>query len=105
MASSRAAEDIARQTAREVLGPLLDTACARLAFVLRRVFEIAADRAIASGKSRIASLKYLPSSTTFAPGISLMYGSTCRQQQGHPEAIRGLPCSTQGSTPSICQQA
>ncbi|GFH29331.1 dynamin-type G domain-containing protein [Haematococcus lacustris] len=47
MASSRAAEDIARQMAREVLGPLLDMACARLAFVLRRMFDIAVDRATA----------------------------------------------------------
>ncbi len=49
MAGSRAAEDIARQMAREVLGPLLDTACARLAFVLRRSFDIAADRSLAAG--------------------------------------------------------
>eukprot|EP00798_Chlamydomonas_sp_ICE-L_P023671 gene23671-9206_t len=52
MATSRAAEDIARQTAKEVLGPLLDTACSRMAFVIRRMFEIAADRAVAAGSSR-----------------------------------------------------
>ncbi|KAJ9518676.1 hypothetical protein QJQ45_018742 [Haematococcus lacustris] len=52
MASSRAAEDIARQMAREVLGPLLDMACARLAFVLRRMFDIAVDRATALGSSK-----------------------------------------------------
>lgn len=59
MAPSRAAEDIARQMAREVLGPLLDTACARLAFVLRRVFEIAADRAIAGGGVMCVSAPFL----------------------------------------------
>mmetsp|Transcript_4509 Transcript_4509/g.12314 ORF Transcript_4509/g.12314 Transcript_4509/m.12314 type:complete len:775 (-) Transcript_4509:922-3246(-) len=52
MASNRAAEDIARHMAREVLGPLLDTASARLTFVLRRVFEIAADQSAAQGNSR-----------------------------------------------------
>lgn len=41
----KAAEDIARQAAKELLGPLLDTACARLAFILRRLYDIAADRA------------------------------------------------------------
>ena len=39
----RAAQDIARQAARDLLGPLLDTACARLGSVLRRAFDIAAD--------------------------------------------------------------
>ena len=39
----RAAQDIARQSARDLLGPLLDTACARLGSVLRRAFDIAAD--------------------------------------------------------------
>ena len=49
-APGRAAEDIARQTARDVLAPLLDAACARLAFVLKRVIETASDRAMASGE-------------------------------------------------------
>jgi hypothetical protein len=31
-------------------GPLLDTASARLTFVLRRVFEIAADQSVANGE-------------------------------------------------------
>jgi hypothetical protein len=44
------AEDIARATARELLGPLLDAVCARLGFVLRKVFEIAADRAAQMGE-------------------------------------------------------
>lgn len=39
----RASQDIARGAARELLGPLLDTACARLACVLRRAFDIAVD--------------------------------------------------------------
>lgn len=38
-----AAEDIARATARKMLAPLLDTACARLAAVMRHVFDIAAE--------------------------------------------------------------
>lgn len=41
---ARAAEDLARNTARDLLGPLLDTACARLGFVLRRVLDLSADR-------------------------------------------------------------
>ena len=49
-APGRAAEDIARQTARDALGPLLDTACARLAFVLRKVVEASSDRALATGE-------------------------------------------------------
>ena len=39
-----AAQGIARSAARELLGPLLDTACARLGFVLRRAFDIASER-------------------------------------------------------------
>ncbi len=49
--AARAAEDIARQTARSLLSPLLDTACARLAFILRRVFDTAADVASGSGEA------------------------------------------------------
>ncbi|MEW5303991.1 MAG: hypothetical protein WDW38_003211 [Sanguina aurantia] len=49
---AKAAEDIARQTARELLGPILDMSCSRLAYVLRRVFEIAADRAMVAGGSK-----------------------------------------------------
>ncbi|GAX74014.1 hypothetical protein CEUSTIGMA_g1464.t1 [Chlamydomonas eustigma] len=51
-APGRAAEDIARQMARDSLGPLLDTACARLAYVLKRVLEASADRALASGSTK-----------------------------------------------------
>eukprot|EP00873_Tetraselmis_striata_P043070 jgi/Tetstr1/463334/TSEL_008257.t1 len=47
-----AAEDIARATARKMLAPLLETACARLAAVMRKVFEIAADQ-MASGAGEI----------------------------------------------------
>lgn len=48
--AARAAEDIARQTARELLGPLLDAACSRLAFVLRRALDIAADKCLKQGE-------------------------------------------------------
>jgi hypothetical protein len=34
----------------QVLGPLLDTAVTRLGFVLRRAFEVAAERAVAGGE-------------------------------------------------------
>jgi hypothetical protein len=44
-----AAQDIARRTASQLLKPLLETACSRLAFVIRRVFEIAADRTTQEG--------------------------------------------------------
>ncbi len=37
------AQDLARSIARELLSPLLDTACCRLASLLRHAFEIAAD--------------------------------------------------------------
>lgn len=47
--AARAAEDIARQTARELLGPLLDAACSRLAFILRRALDIAADKCLKQG--------------------------------------------------------
>jgi hypothetical protein len=47
--AARAAEDIARQTARELLGPLLDAACSRLAFTLRRALDIAADKCLKHG--------------------------------------------------------
>lgn len=50
--AARAAEDIARSTARELLKPLLETACARLAFVLRRALDIAADCAMRSAPSK-----------------------------------------------------
>lgn len=46
---ARAAEDIARQTARDLLGPLLDAACSRLAFVLKRALDIAADKSMKQG--------------------------------------------------------
>jgi hypothetical protein len=47
--AARAAEDIARQTARELLGPLLDAAVSRLGFVLRKALDIAADKAMRQG--------------------------------------------------------
>ena len=51
----RAAQDIARQAARDLLGPLLDTACARLGSVLRRAFDIAADvQTLAAGGCELA---------------------------------------------------
>lgn len=50
--AARAAEDIARQAARELLGPILNAACARLAFVLRRTADVAAERAASSGNGR-----------------------------------------------------
>lgn len=37
------AQDLSRSIARELLGPLLDTACCRLASLLRHAFDIAAD--------------------------------------------------------------
>ena len=37
------AQDLARSIARELLSPLLDTACCRLASLLRHAFDIAAD--------------------------------------------------------------
>jgi hypothetical protein len=48
--AARAAEDIARQTARELLGPLLDAAVSRLGFVLRKALDIAADKAMWQGE-------------------------------------------------------
>jgi hypothetical protein len=54
-----AAEDIARATAKELLGPLLDTACARLGFVLRRSFEIAAERTQLTRGARAVGLACL----------------------------------------------
>lgn len=50
--AARAAEDIARQTARELLGPLLDAAVSRLGFVLRKALDIAADKAMRQGEAR-----------------------------------------------------
>lgn len=41
----QAAQDIARNAARELLGPLIDTACARLGNVLRRCLDIATESA------------------------------------------------------------
>lgn len=47
----QAAEDIARATARECLEPMLEAACARLANILRKAFDIAAERALITGTS------------------------------------------------------
>ena len=41
--SAHTAQDLARSIARELLGPLLETACSRLASLLRHAFDIAAD--------------------------------------------------------------
>ncbi|GIL90632.1 hypothetical protein Vretifemale_18411 [Volvox reticuliferus] len=49
---TKAAEDVARQAAKEALGPLLDAACIRLSFILRRLYDIAADRAAATMGSK-----------------------------------------------------
>jgi hypothetical protein len=54
--AARAAEDIARQTARELLGPLLDTACSRLALVIRRVFDIAVECSAAGASKAQAAV-------------------------------------------------
>eukprot|EP00877_Chromochloris_zofingiensis_P001237 jgi/Chrzof1/11113/Cz05g24080.t1 len=57
--AARAAEDIARQTAKELLGPLLDTACTRLGFVLRRSLDIAADKAMRAGAGKDTLQAYI----------------------------------------------
>eukprot|EP00775_Hariotina_reticulata_P011152 gene11152-11304_t len=57
--AARAAEDIARQTARELLGPLLDAACSRLAFVLRKALEIAAEKSMRQGPVKDALKPYV----------------------------------------------
>eukprot|EP00878_Enallax_costatus_P025746 GHUV01027572.1.p1 GENE.GHUV01027572.1~~GHUV01027572.1.p1 ORF type:complete len:414 (+),score=163.76 GHUV01027572.1:164-1405(+) len=57
--AARAAEDIARQTARELLGPLLDAACSRLAFVLRKALDIAADKSMKQGPAKEALQPYV----------------------------------------------
>ena len=41
---AKAAEELARTAAREALGPLLDTACARLGAVVKRAYDIAAEQ-------------------------------------------------------------
>lgn len=41
---TEAAAEIARAAARSWLSPLLDTACDRLAFVLRKLFDIAVEK-------------------------------------------------------------
>ena len=41
--SAHTAQDLARSIAKELLGPLLETACSRLASLLRHAFDIAAD--------------------------------------------------------------
>ena len=48
-AGHKAAQDIARQSARQLLGPLLDTAAARMCFVLRKVADLAIEKATATG--------------------------------------------------------
>ena len=50
-----AAQEIARSSAREVLSPLLDTACARLSAVLRRAFDIAVDSASQTAEGAVHS--------------------------------------------------
>ncbi|WIA29612.1 hypothetical protein OEZ86_012099 [Tetradesmus obliquus] len=57
--AARAAEDIARQTARELLGPLLDAAVSRLGFVLRKALDIAADKAMRQGPAKEALQPYV----------------------------------------------
>ncbi len=49
---AKVAEDIARQAAKEALGPLLDAACIRLSYILKRLYDIAADRASTSSECR-----------------------------------------------------
>ena len=46
----QAAEEIARATAREYLGPLMDTACSRLASILNHLFNIAVERVRMAGQ-------------------------------------------------------
>ena len=41
---AHAARGIARSVARELLSPLMDAACARLGFVLRRAYDVACER-------------------------------------------------------------
>lgn len=50
--AARAAEDLARRAAREMLAPLLDAACARLGFVLRRAVDAAIDHAARTAEGR-----------------------------------------------------
>ncbi|GFH21601.1 dynamin-type G domain-containing protein [Haematococcus lacustris] len=97
MASSRAAEDIARQMAREVLGPLLDMACARLAFVLRRMFDIAVDRATALVRPTGANGLTIPETPAPAanpgpvpgPGrFGMPYQSSSQGGEGYDEVIQ-----------------
>lgn len=52
----QAAEEIARATAREYLGPLLDAACARLAFILHQLFNIAVERVHQTGRPNLKAI-------------------------------------------------
>lgn len=56
--TASAAEGIARAAAKELLAPLLEIACARLAAVLRKVFDMAAEQAqLVASASRADNLR------------------------------------------------
>ncbi len=107
MAPSRAAEDIARQMAREMLGPLLDAACVRLAFVLRRAFDIAADRCLTTGAclgSQCAGATPSPNSPTTSFRAHTP-DPPCREQQGHSARVRLVPRRAARRAPKLPHQA
>lgn len=54
---SQAAEEIARATAREYLGPLMDNACKRLAFILHGLYKTAIERTQGTSKGQSYNIK------------------------------------------------
>jgi hypothetical protein len=52
-AEARAAQDIAAAAAKQLIGPLLNAACTRLASIIRRCYDIAAELQQKTGNMRI----------------------------------------------------
>lgn len=59
-AATAAAEGIARSAARQLLGPLLAAACARVAVVLRQTFVVALERTSAALQGGLHVVRRLP---------------------------------------------
>jgi hypothetical protein len=91
------------QAAREMLAPLLDAACARLAFVLRRSIDAAAERASRSGAGRELLQPYTVCAAplgSYGPPVHC-----CRRPAARPPCAPHVPRAPPGPSPQAFHAA
>ncbi|MQM06872.1 hypothetical protein Taro_039703 [Colocasia esculenta] len=100
-----AAAEIARAAARSWIAPLLDTACDRLAFVLRNLFDLAIERNYSNDSSECELRCCLSLSTSFPVClVPHMYNLTDGKKKGDMDGHIGFHAALRRSYNSFIQE-